>query len=113
MAVSFAFLLFFPRLNIASFDSWPLRFLLMTAAAGPFYFFSSLMFHVNLQRAAGFQGGVKQAFMIDALALLPAYLLVPWILFEHGIPALFGAAALLYGLMLSVMLWFEPEARIE
>jgi precorrin-6B methylase 2 len=113
MAVSFALLLLLPRLDIAAVDSWVLRFALMTAAAGPFYFFSSLMFHVNLQRAAGFRGGVKQAFMIDALALLPAYLLVPWILFEHGLPALFAAAALLYGLMLGVMLWFEPEARIE
>ncbi len=104
MIFSLAWLFLILNLGIDSIPQLFVRFFVLVLAVFPFYFFSSLMFHVNLQRAVNFQNGLRQAFLYDSLALVPAYLLVPWILFERGIPTLIFSAAGIYLVML-VLAW--------
>jgi len=90
----------------ASGPLW-LRLASLLAAVFPFYFFSSLLFHLTLQYAGHFPGGVRKAFLFDSVALLPAYCLIPWVLFEFGINSLVFTAAGFYTLLLARLLWFR------
>jgi hypothetical protein len=74
------------RPELHSFISLPV----FVAGVVPFYFFSALYFHELIKWARERSLGIQEAMLYDSLAFLPAYAVLPWLLFEFGIPALLG-----------------------
>lgn len=82
-----------------SSGSFFVRASLFALAIAPSFFLLTAFFHLLWHTAVKDSGSVREALVVDAIAIIPAYALIPLILFQFGISALFlgAAAAILLG----------------
>lgn len=83
-----------------------IRGVLFLAAIVPFYFLSSLLFNETLQTAIERGLPLREAFMYDAIAVIPAYAVLPFLLFDLGIVAVAVAAGAAFAI--GLLLVFVP-----
>jgi hypothetical protein len=103
LVVSLAWLSWTLSLPVTFEGSVVTRVLMFLLGVSPLYFFSSILFHETLGYARRYPSGLREAFFYDSIALLPAYAILPWILFEQGIATLLLSALAFYGLSLLLL----------
>jgi hypothetical protein len=89
--------------------SFIVRAAFFALAIAPSFFLLTAFFHLLWHAAVKDSGNVREALVVDAIAIVPAYALIPLILFQFGISALFAGAAVV--IFLGVMIHLGAPAR--